>query len=244
MKKICLLGAIFVTSISLLHADESAEIEQLRASLAISMPDLEISSIAASPVPGLLELVSGAQLVYITPDGKYVIEGSIIDIGRRINLTQQRKGKTQLAAINAMGEENMLIFRPAAAQDKNRSITVFTDTSCGYCQKLHREINGLLSQGVSVRYLLYPRAGLNSDTHRQLESVWCADDPQRAMTMAKSGQSIPEKSCDNPIREHIAFAQQVGLQGTPMIFLDNGLVIPGYRPASELVKLLASEPRI
>ena len=244
MKKIALLGAALVASISLLHADESGEIKQLRAALAISMPDLEISSIAASPVPGLLELVSGAQLVYITPDAKYVIEGSIIDIGRRINLTQQRKGKTQLAAINAMGEEKMLVFRPVASRDKNRSITVFTDTSCGYCQKLHREINGLLSQGVSVRYLLYPRAGLNSAAYRQLESVWCADDPHRAMTMAKSGQSIPERSCDNPIREHIAFARQVGLQGTPMIFLDNGLVIPGYRPAAELVKLLASEPRI
>ncbi len=244
MKKIVLLGAVLVTSISSLHAGESGQIEQLRASLAISMPDLEISSIAESPIPGLLELVSGAQLVYITPDARYVVEGSIIDVGRRINMTQQRKGKTQLAAINSMGEEKMLVFSPTASQDKNRSITVFTDTSCGFCQKLHREIGGLLSQGVSVRYLLYPRAGPNSATHQQLESVWCSDDPQSAMTMAKSGQSIPEKTCDNPIREHIAFARQVGLQGTPMIFLDNGLVVPGYRPASELIKLLASEAPI
>ena len=223
---------------------ESAEIKQLRTALAVTMPDLEITSIEKSAIPGLLEMVIGPQVVYITPDGKYVIEGNMIDVERRINVTQQRRGKTQVAALNTMGLDKMVVYPGEANDSPRRSITVITDTTCPYCSKLHEEIGGLLSQGVSVRYLLYPRAGLNSPAHRQLESVWCADDPLEAMTLAKAGQQIPEKRCDNPIEEHIAFARQAGLQGTPMIFLDNGLVVPGYRPTQELLRLLDSEPKI
>lgn len=248
MKSIALLLAALAAFASVSHADdgaqETAQMKQLREALAVTMPDLEITSISESPIPGLLELVTGPQVVYITPDGKYVIEGNMIDIERRINMTQQRRGKTQVAALNSMGEEKMVVYPATSDKSDQRSITVITDTTCPYCSKLHAEINGLLSQGVSVRYLLYPRAGLNSPAHRQLESVWCAEDPLEAMTLAKAGQSIPEKRCDNPIQEHMAFARQAGLQGTPMIFLDNGLVVPGYRPPQELIRLLESEPRI
>ena len=238
------LFVVFALLQGVVNAEESKEIQQLRAALAKTMPDLPITSISESPIPGLLELVTGAQVYYITPNGKYVIEGNIIDVERRIDMTAQRKGRTQVAAINKIGDEKMVVYEPTAGESQDRTITVFTDASCGYCRKLHQEIDGLLSQGVRVRYLLYPRAGLNTDASRVLESVWCSDNQQASMDMAKAGRRIDPLSCENPIEEHIAMARQVGLQGTPMIFLDNGLVVPGYRPPDELIRLLASEPKI
>ncbi|MEM7206667.1 MAG: DsbC family protein [Pseudomonadota bacterium] len=244
MKFLPVLAALLVLAAPTVHADTDADIAQLRDALGKAMPDLPLDSVKASPIPGLLEVVTGAQVFYFTPDAKYVVEGSIIDVERRVNLTQQRQGRTQLAAINALGDAKMVIYRPDSDADRQRSITVFTDTTCPYCSRLHLGVPELLSQGISVRYLLYPRAGLNSPAHETLTSVWCADDPLDAMTKAKAGESIEQKSCENPIVEHIAMARQVGLQGTPHILLDNGLVIPGYRPPDELVRLLASEPRI
>ena len=114
----------------------------------------------------------------------------------------------------------MLIYEPEGPSE--RSITVFTDISCGYCRRLHEDIDALLDEGVRVRYLLFPRAGLGSQGHKDLESVWCAEDPQAAMTAAKAGARITPATCENPIESHIALAEQVGLRGTPLIYLDTG----------------------
>jgi thiol:disulfide interchange protein DsbC len=122
---------------------------------------------------------------------------------------------------------------------------VFTDISCGYCRRLHAELDTLLDAGVRVRYLLFPRAGMGSQGQKDLESVWCADDPQAAMTNAKAGGKIEPKSCDNPIAKHVALAERVGLRGTPLIYTDSGEKIPGYREASALVKMIeASKPLV
>ncbi len=216
---------------------EDSQIDQLRAALKEKMPRLEVTEISQTPIPGVLELLSEGQIFYLTPDATYLLEGSLINLDSQVNLTNQRKGKVHMASINAMSEINMLIFNPEN-KEATRAMTVFTDTSCPYCSKLHAEIDELLNAGVKVRYLLYPRAGLESAAYKELQSVWCAEDPQAAMTAAKKGDSIEEKVCENPIKQHVALARQVGLRGTPLIYLDSGEMVNGYRPAKELVKLI------
>ena len=136
-----------------------------------------------------------------------------------------------------------MCIRDRPEKDTGRSITVFTDTSCHYCRELHKEIDTFLEQGVAVRYLLFPRAGLQSPAHRNLESVWCSEDPQSAMTTAKAGGAVPGRTCTNPIESHMALAEQVGLRGTPLIYLDTGQQIPGYRAANDLIQMVkAGEP--
>ncbi len=228
---LALLGALFAAPQLAAEEADSEQVAALRAKLERDMPQLPITSISESPLPGVLELISGARVLYLTPDAKYMIDGSIIDLDSRENLTAQTRGRVQYAAIEAVGEENMLIFRPEDG-GSGRSITVFTDTNCGFCQKLHREIDSLLEAGISVRYLMVPLRG----SRAVMESVWCADDPQQAMTDAKAGRDVPERSCDNPIDQHVALSREVGLRGTPLIFVDDGSSIPGYRPAQDLIK--------
>jgi len=67
--------------------------------------------------------------------------------------------------------------------------------------------------------------------------VWCAEDPQQAMTDAKSGKTIESRSCDTDIGRHMEAAQLVGVRGTPTIVLQDGKTIPGYVPAGELIGL-------
>lgn len=204
-------------------------------------PALPIDSLSDGPYPGLFEVITDAQVVYVDEDMTLLFQGEMINLADGVNLTEARLAGIHMGLINELGEENMLVYK--GANDSDRSITVFTDINCGYCRLLHGEIDTLLQAGISVRYLMFPRAGLESESRTALESVWCADNPQDAMTAAKAGEPVVEKTCDTPIETHYSLAGQVGLRGTPLIYLDNGTALPGYREASVIVEMInSSEP--
>jgi thiol:disulfide interchange protein DsbC len=236
---IAMLGSLL--SAPLLAQDASDE-EKLRQALLERMPDLVVDSISETVLPGIFELVSESQVYYLSPDGKFMLDGSIIDLENRVNISDQRRGELQLSLISEMPEDQMVVFNNES-NDAERWITVFTDSDCGFCQKLHREIDDITDAGIRVRYLLFPRAGMESASFRELQSVWCSDDQQQAMTVAKSGGTVDSAVCSNPIQSHMELANRVGLRGTPLIYLDDGTKIPGYRPAAELVRMVeSSEP--
>ncbi len=210
-------------------------IEKLRAQL----PQFTFSSIVETSVDGLFQIQNEGRILYVNESADYIIDGSLIRVEDRANLTESALGLIHMGLIDVINEKDMLIFEPDEPSD--RSITVFTDISCGYCRLLHEEMDQILESGVRVRYLLYPRAGLGTQAHRDLESVWCADDPHQAMTNAKAGGVIEQLTCDNPIEKHVELAQQVGLRGTPLIYTDSGEQLPGYREAKVLAELVLSK---
>jgi thiol:disulfide interchange protein DsbC len=129
----------------------------------------------------------------------------------------------------------MVIYAPEEAR---HTVTVFTDIDCGFCRRLHAEMDQYHAQGIAIRYLFYPRAGIGSDSYAKAVSVWCADDRKGAMDDAKAGKSVPAKSCENPVEEHYELGQQMRLQGTPALVLADGEVVPGYVPADKLRRAL------
>ena len=215
---------------------EDETITQLRAEIEKTIPGMLIKSVRATPVDGVFELVSEGQIYYIDKDASFLLTGNMIDLETEQNLTELRLGGLHMDLLADIDESNMLIYEPEEPSD--RWITVFTDISCGYCRLLHEQIDTLLDAGVRVRYLMFPRAGLGSPGHQALESVWCSDNPQNAMTVAKAGGQIDELSCDNPIEQHVDVAQQVGLRGTPLIYLDTGERVHGYREAAILAQMV------
>jgi len=242
LSKITVLAAALLVSTLSFAADDSDLTVSVEDTIATNVQkhlgDFEISSITESVIPGLYELVSGGTIFYVNPEGSVFIEGNMIDLERRVNLTEEKLGRLHMSMIATMDEDDMLVYEPE--NPSGRWITVFTDISCGYCQKLHREMDTYLDAGVSVRYLMFPRAGMETPAAQALESVWCNADPQAAMTTAKSGGQIEPMRCDNPIEEHVALAQQVGLRGTPLIYLDTGDRIPGYRDAASVVDMISA----
>lgn len=232
----CLASAQTLDAESEITPASPEVVERITQGLAETLPGIAVSSVSKTAIPGLYELLTDGQIYYVDESAQYVIDGNLIELSTRANLTDARLGGVHMGLIESMGEENMLIYEPE--KPSTRSITVFTDISCGYCRRLHAELDTLLDEGVRVRYLLFPRAGLGSQGHKDLESVWCADDPLEAMTNAKAGGQITPKSCDNPIEEHIAVAERVGLRGTPLIYTDSGEKVPGYREASVLASMV------
>jgi len=241
LKIVPLIAVIASAIVASSAASAESTLDEVGERLSGTLPGITVSSLTETPVPGLYELVTDGQIYYLDETAQYLFDGSLIQLKDRVNMTDARLGGIHMSLISEMGEENMLIYEPE--KPSTRSITVFTDISCGYCRRLHAEIDTLLEEGVRVRYLLFPRAGLGSQGHKDLESVWCAADPQGAMTNAKAGGKIDPKSCANPIEQHIALAERLGLRGTPLIYTDSGEKIPGYREASALASMVnGSEP--
>jgi thiol:disulfide interchange protein DsbC len=212
--------------------------EKVWQGLALLLPELEPDAITPSPVPGLYEVVLGPKVFYVTEDTRFLIQGDVIDLESRVNVTQPRVNQVKADAIEKVGEQNMLIFSPEVF---THTVTVFTDIDCGFCRKMHREMESYFEQGIRIRYLFFPRAGELSASYRKAVSVWCADDPKAMMTLAKTGAEIEENPCVSPVPGHMALGEMMGVTGTPALVLPDGRMIPGYVPADKLV-LLLSEP--
>ena len=215
-------------------ADEAA----VRKSLTESMPSIKIDSLKPSEVKGLYEVTVGANIFYVSDDGKYMLQGHLIDVKERKDLTESKLAATRKLSLDKLGKNKMIIFSP---KDIKHKVTVFTDIDCGYCRKLHSEMDQYLAKGISVQYLFFPRAGKGSESYDKAVSVWCADDRNAALTNAKNGKGLKTKSCENPIDAHMKLATEFEVRGTPMIVTDKGNVFPGYVPADRLAKALQSE---
>ena len=203
--------------------------------LAKLIPDMAPTSVKPAPAAGLYEVVYGPEVVYITADGAYLLKGDVIELKTQNNLTEDVRTTARLKALEDLGEANMIVFGP---KDAKHTVTIFTDVDCPYCVKVHQEVPELNRQGVKVRYLAYPRAGIGSPGYRKTVSVWCAPDRNQALSDAKAGKAVPEKTCDNPVDEHYLMGQMLGISGTPTLVLDDGRMVPGYVPAARLVQAL------
>lgn len=226
------LFALSVTNIALADSDQA-----IRTALQGLQPGLSIENISPSPVTGLyqVQLTSG-QVLYASLDGKYLMQGNLFELrnGKPVNLTEKAWGSVVLRRLKEVPEALQVVF---PAKEKKTHITVFSDVTCPYCRKLHGDIKELNDQGIEVRYLAWPREGLNSDGYRQMVGVWCAQDRQSAFTAAINGKPIANGECENPVADLYTLGQSLGVQGTPTIFLANGERVGGYIPAPELIKL-------
>ena len=229
-----LIGSLFGLVLSDVNADEAA----IRQAMSTSMPSVKVDSVKPAVVKGLFEVVVGANIYYVSEDGKYLLQGRLVDVAARKDLTEEKLNVTRKLAIEKMGQANMIVFKPKITK---YTVTIFTDIDCGYCRKLHSEIDQYLAQGITIQYLFFPRAGKGSDSYNKAVSVWCAEDRNAALTASKKDQKLPEKTCDNPIDKHMQLAAEFDVKGTPMIISENGNVYPGYLPAKQLVEALENE---
>lgn len=236
-----LAGGLLALGSTQAAADKAA----IKKSLAQVLPDYEVDSVYETPVPGLFEVLIGTDVIYVSKDGRYMVQGRMIDLASKEDLTEgsprlaearKKEFKERAEAIKKLGPDQMIVFAPEGKP--TYTITVFTDIDCGYCRKLHGEIAGYNAEGIKVQYLFYPRAGEGSPSFAKAVSVWCADDRRTALTDAKAGKSIPDKTCPNPVKEHLELGEQMGVSGTPAIVLENGEMVPGYIPPKRLAAML------
>ncbi len=228
-----------ISGLALLGGMAQADTKAVEDALKQALPTIKPDAINPSPIKGIYEVVVGARLFYVSEDGRYLMQGSMVDLKSREDLTEKKLSEARLGALQKLGTEQMIVFKPKILK---HIAYVFTDIDCGYCRKLHSEIDQYLGEGIEIRYLFFPRAGKDSDSYHKAVTVWCAKDRNAALTKAKNGENLARKHCDNPIDEHMALATAMGTNGTPMIVTEKGAILPGYVPAAQLTKVMDEKP--
>lgn len=207
----------------------------VRAAMAKAMPTSPIDSIKASVIPGYREVAVGGRVVYVSVDGRYLIQGSLFDLNTRTSLTESSQAVLRRGMLAKVGPDRRIIFSPA---NPKHHVTVFTDIDCGYCRKMHQQIADYNKLGISVEYIFFPRAGIGSDAANKAINVWCSSDRRKALTDAKNDRPVLNKTCTNPIAADYALGQKMGFDGTPAVYAVDGSQIGGYLPPGDMLATL------
>lgn len=203
-------------------------------------PKIQVESINPSPIPGFREVIATGQVVYVSDDGKYLFQGGLLDIDKRKDMSEAAMARLRVEILKTLPVEDRIVFAPAGKP--KHTVVVLTDIECGYCQKFHSDIAEYTKRGIEVEYLAFPRAGLASPDYRNMVSVWCAPDRQKALTEAKSGRAVPSRTCGRtPVDMQYRAGQRMGLTGTPMILSSDGELVGGYLPPDALLQRLEAK---
>lgn len=190
-----------------------------------------IDRVGPAPVAGFREAIVAGKTLFISDDGKYLIQGSLYDMHAKKDLSEASVAQLRKDLLKQIPLKDRIVFAPP---NPKYTLSVFTDVECGYCQKMHSEIAEYNKQGIEIQYMAFPRMGLGTADHKKMIAVWCAPDRKKALTDAKSGRTVPMKDCKNPVSMEYDIGQRAGLTGTPMIITADGDQVPGYMPPKEL----------
>lgn len=210
-------------------ADDAAITAQLTK---LGVTEIEVKS---SPISGLKTVITNEGILYVSDNGKYAIQGKLFEITDKgvVDMT----GKFLLDKLNTY--KNEMIVYPA--KNEKHVVTVFLDTTCYYCNKLHEQMKEYNDLGITVRYLAFPRSGMNSKTAEEMEAIFTAKDPVFALNEAQKGN--PPKALKTPdiVKKHYDLGVQFGVRGTPSIVSSDGEIIGGYLPPQQLLNVLENK---
>jgi thiol:disulfide interchange protein DsbC len=237
MSRTAVLAAAAMAVLTLLWQPAIAEDPPaaVMAALQKIVPNIAPDSVEMSALPGLYQVSYGPSVVYVSADGRYLIQGDMVELESGRNFTRDRRRDHRRESMRRVNERDVVTFGP---EDAKYTVDVFTDIDCPYCVRLHNQMADYNSLGIRIRYLAFPRAGPQSSSYDKWVSVWCSEDKQAAMTMAKGGKRVPPRTCDNPVDEQFSLGRAVGVRGTPSLILESGQMVPGYVPPGELLDLL------
>ena len=231
-----LLASSLMVSTFAAAAEENADgiIEEKIRTLA---PNAKTIAISETPIDGILQVQINSDIVYVTADGQYLLQGQIMEIDSRTNITDQAKSGIRVGLLAELKEEEQITYSP---ENPKYDLLVFTDIDCGYCRKLHNQMTEYNKEGIAIHYLAFPRAGVGSNSYDKFVSVWCSADQQSAMTLAKNGSDPEPQKCPNPIADQYELGRELGVTGTPALVTADGTLIPGYMPPAQLRQRLES----
>ena len=251
MRQIAILALSALLSIQLAYAapaeNEMAKIEKaITTQLQKLDPTIPIESIKPSPMEAVyMVTLKGGHILYTSPTGKHLLRGDMLEIRDTgiVNLSEEIRTKANADKLKSMKTEDMIVFKP---KGKTKAVVyAFTDVDCGYCRKLHQEVAEMGDLGIELRYMAFPRGEERSPAYGKMVDAWCAADRKQAITDLKTGKSIPtttddkkKATCKAIIDSQYQLGVEMGVNGTPAMVLENGQMIPGYRPAKDLANML------
>jgi len=241
LKKLALGLSLVGLTFSALAADDAAE-AVVRKAVSSLAPGVQVDKIEPAPLPGFYQVIASGQLVYVSADGKYLLNGDLLDLSTKKNISERAWADFRKVQLDKLPASQRIVF---AAPNPKYKVTVFTDVNCGYCRALHEHIADFNKAGISVEYVAWPREGVTSTsgaptaTYTEMVNVWCAANPKMAFTEAKQGKEPKAATCTNPVKDEFELGVKLGVTGTPTIVADDGRVVGGYVTPDQLIKALS-----
>ena len=237
MKYKLLINSILIFSLTI-FSDETEIREKISS---ILPPGTQIEAIEKSDFPDIYKVYYGdIQPLYVSKDGKYFLYGDMFKISssKIINLTSTDITKRRMQLMKDIGKEELISF---ISKNETHSVTVFTDVDCGYCRKLHNEIEDYNKAGISIHYAAFPRSGIGTESFTKMVGAWCSENPKKSITNLKNGENLRLNFCDSqPVAKHYVIGQKLGISGTPAIISQDGELYPGYFSPKDLLDKLKS----
>jgi thiol:disulfide interchange protein DsbC len=223
--------------------------DEAAALLKDGIPNVKVLNVAPAPVKGLWEVLlqSGRNkgIVYIDYSKKNFVSGGIFDIKGKTNLSKERfeelnKKYADSDKVDAskIPLDDALVMGDSGAKYR---VIVFTDPDCPYCGKMHAEIKKVLDKRKDIVFFvkmfplpMHPEAEWKSKSMICKKSVQMLDDNF-------AGKKIEKADCKTTaVEDNKKLAAELGISGTPAMVLQDGRVMPGYRDADSLIKLIVN----
>ena len=203
---------------------------------------IKVEKIVPSDIDGLLEIQTNSGIIFSSPKGDHFLAGtlySLDDNGKFSDVLAERQAPLNAEKVAALSD-TVIEYK---ADNEKYVVTVFTDITCGYCVRLHSQMQGYNDLGITVRYMAYPRQGATGQVADQMAAIWASDDPKAAMHSAKAERKMPAAGKDLSEQKQIIAKQyqlgrELGINGTPAIVLASGELVSGYLPPAQLLQRL------
>jgi thiol:disulfide interchange protein DsbC len=232
LKTITILG-LLACSLGSAFAQEAA----IRKNLAERMPAFaKIDEISKTPVNGLYEVrINESDIFYTDAEGNFLIQGNLIDVRGKRNLTEERIEKLTAVDFSALPIKDAFTI---VRGNGKRKLAVFEDPNCGYCKRFERDLQKV--NDVTVYMFLFPI--LSPDSADKAKNVWCAKDQGKAwVDMMVRDQPVPKGSCDASVLErNLALGRKHKITGTPTLLFEDGSRVPGAINAQQVEQQLAA----
>lgn len=226
---------------------DPAAVKLVQGALAKLAPGIRLAVVNRAPLPGFYQVIASGQLVYVSTDGKYLLNGDLVDLSARKSLNDAAWAGYRKAELAKVPAADHIVFAP---KDPKYRVTVFTDVDCPYCRALHEHMAEYNKLGIAVDYLAWPRSGVTdaagqpTPTYQAMAAVWCATDRRTALTAAfagKAGAPASTAACKSPVRAEFKLGEELGVNGTPAIFTPGGHLVGGYLTPEQLLSVLQKE---
>lgn len=209
----------------------------IRKNLASRIPQFaNIDEVSKTPVAGIYEVrINGFEIYYTDEQGNYLLQGNLIDVQARRNLTEERVEKLSTVDFDKLPVKDA--FKIVRGNGK-RKLAVFEDPNCGYCKQFEREMKNV--DNVTVYLFLYPVLG--PDSNVKSRDIWCSKDKAKTWDdWMSTGAKPPTGSCDTAaLQRNIEFGRKYNITGTPTVIFADGTRAPGAIPAAQVEKMLAA----
>lgn len=186
-------------------------------------------------------VLSDGSNTYYTKGSDNMVVGDIFNIKTKKNVSESLKGGYNLKVLEAFEDSEKIFY----LSDKENAdmVTIYTDPTCGFCRKIHENIEKYNELGISIAYIPFPRGDEGTRPYEELKQVWCSNDRKESLNLAKHDKANQIKSniqndCVATVRKGVETGHKLQVRGTPSIYTENGYNIPGFVEPEKLREVI------